>query len=412
MYNNLLYTNFLMATIRPFMALRPQEVYVDKMLSPRPSSVSGKYRGVIAQKLDNGYDGNQDLTNDNILGNLRKMIHEGDFYQEENPCIFIYEITEGNNIQTGVWAVTDLDDFENGHIKTHGSMMDCYAAGLMNYRDEVGLEGGPLLITHRPTSAIRSLLHQIKQTETNSVYYANKVFHRIWAVYDMRTIRQLSDCFSALQNVYLADGHHRLAAAVKYRVVNKEKLPADFNYISSFYLASDQLKIKESHRVIIPDGEICIEHVFREMKKSFSITKSPRNELVIPKRKHEFGLFIEGKWFNMSFKLKDITPLPDACMLQEMVFEPFFNIDKPATDHQLIPVGGAGAIEEVKRLITENPHAIAFTMSPLNADQLIDIAQKGIILPPKSTWIEPKIPFGLLLRKLQDPVNNYKFQVY
>lgn len=412
MYNNLLYSNSLMATIRPFMALRPQEVYVDKMLSLRASSVSGNYRGVIAQKLDNGYDGNQDLTNDNILGNLRKMIHEGDFYQEENPCIFIYEITEGNNIQTGVWAVTDLDDFENGHIKTHGSMMECYAAGLINYRNEVGLEGGPVLITHRPTSAIRSLLQRIKQTETNSVYYSNKVFHRIWAIYDLRTIRQLSECFSELQNVYLADGHHRLAAAVKYREMNKERLPGDFSYISSFYLASDQLKIKESHRVIIPTGDICADHVFRELKKSFSITKSPRNELVMPKRKHEFGLYIEGKWFNMSFKLKEITPLPDACMLQEMVFKPFFKIEKPETDQQLIPVGGAGAIDEVRRLLSENPQAIAFTMSPLNADQLIDIAQKGIILPPKSTWIEPKIPFGLLLRKLQDPVTNYKFQVY
>lgn len=389
-----------MATIRPFMALRPQEVYVDKLLSLRPSPISEKGYGMMAQKLDNAYGGNQTLTNEHILGNLRKMISAGDFYQEENPCIFIYEITEGNNIQTGVWAVTDLDDFESGHIKTHGSMMDCYAAGLMNYRNEVGLEGGPLLITHRPTTAIKTILMQIKQNDADSVYYSDKVFHRIWSVYDMKTIRKLSLYFSELKNVYLADGHHRLAAAVKYRNTKEENKNGNFNYISSFYLASDQIKIKEFHRVIIPSGDICIEQVFRDLKKSFSITRSPRNEMVIPNRRHEFGLFIEGRWFNMSCKLKDLDSMPDACMLQEMVFKPFFKIEDPQSDQRLIPVGGTSALDEVQKIMLENPTAIAFTMSAMNADQLIDIAQQGIVLPPKSTWIEPKIPFGLLLRKL------------
>jgi len=388
-----------MATIRPFMALRPQEVYADKMLALRPSSFAEKNTGDMAQKLDNGHDGNQSLTNDNILSNLRKMITAGDFYQEENPCIFIYEITEGNTIQTGVWAVTDLEDFESGHIKTHGSMMDCYAAGLMTYRNEVGLEGGPLLITHRPTSAIKSILQQIKMTEANSVYYSNKVFHRIWSVYDMKTIRRLSSCFSELQNVYLADGHHRLAAAVRSKQMKKGK-DSNFDYISSFYLASDQLKIKEFHRIILPSCDIDVDQVFRDLKKSFSVTKSPRNEMVMPGKKHDFGLYIDGKWFNMSCKLKDITSLPDACLLQEMVFRPFFKIENPETDQRLIPVGGAGAADELQKILAENPCAVAFTMSALNAEQLIDIAHQGIVLPPKSTWIEPKIPFGLLLRKL------------
>ncbi|WP_158797703.1 DUF1015 family protein [Pedobacter sp. L105] len=392
-----------MATIRPFMALRPQEVYVDKMLSLRPSSSSVNSIGVIAQKLDNGHDGNKGLTNDCIIVNLKKMMSEGDFYQEENPCIFIYEITEGNTVQTGVWAVTDLDDFENGHIKTHESTLDCNALGLINYRDEVGLEGGPLLITHKPTPAIKSLLNQIKQAEANSVYYSNKVFHRIWTIYDMKTIRLLSSCFSELQNVYLADGHHRLAAAVKYREMKRQKeiKSGDFNYISSFYLASDQLKVKEYHRVIIPSEEIYIDQVFRDLKRTFSVTKSPRNEPVMPMKKHEFGLFIAGRWYNMACKLKDITGLPDACMLQEMVFKPFFKIEQPATDQRLIPVGGAEAIHELQKILEAHPDAIAFTMAAMNADQLIEIAHQGIVLPPKSTWIEPKIPFGMLLRKLK-----------
>ncbi len=392
-----------MATIRPFTALRPQEVYIDKMLSLRTSCGSGNNNGIIAQKLDKGHDGNQHLTNDHIIGNLKKMISAGDFYQEEHPCIFIYEITAGNTVQTGVWAVTDLDDFESGHIKIHESTLESNSFGLINYRDEVGLEGGPLLITHRPNAAIRTILNRIKQAEANSVYYSNKVFHRIWTVYDIKTIQQLSTCFSELQHVYLADGHHRLAAALQCRKMKQltgQKSP-DFNYISSFYLASDQLKIKECHRVIIPSAEIYIDQVFRDLKKSFSITKSQRNELVIPIKKNEFGLFLAGRWYNMSCKLKDTATLPDACLLQEMVFKPFFNIEKPEADQRLIPVGGTEAIVELERLLLENPSAIAFTMAAMNADQLIEFAQQGILLPPKSTWIEPKIPFGLLLRELK-----------
>jgi len=392
-----------MATIEPFTALRPQDVYVDKLISLRPSS-DGNCNGTIAQKLDMQQDGNHGLTNNEILNNLTKMMREGDFYQEQHPCIFIYEITEGANVQTGVWAVTNLEDFENGHIKTHESVFESSALCLSNYRDEVGLEGGPVLITHKPNAAIRSLLLRIKQGEANSVYYANRVFHRIWSIYDMNTIQQLKASFSELQNVYLADGHHRLAAAINCRKMKQMAncITTDFNYISSFYLASDQLRIKEYHRIIIPSEEICIDQVFRDLKKSFSITKSSRNEMVMPMKKHEFGLYILGRWYNMVCKLKDAPVLPDACLLQEMVFRPFFNIERPERDQRLIPVGGTGAITELEKILQDNPEAIAFTLSAINADQLIEIAHQGIVMPPKSTWIEPKIPFGLVLRTLQN----------
>lgn len=393
-----------MATISPFKALRPQEVYADKLLSLTSSSCYGQSDGMIARKLDKGHHGNTALSNEEILLNLKRMISAGDFYQEEHPCIFIYEITENGFVQTGVWAVTHLDDFENGHIKVHESTIECNSLGLMNYRDEVGLEGGPLMLTHQPSYAIKCLLQQIKRAEANSVYYANKVFHRIWTVYDMKTIRQLSTCFSDLEEVYLADGHHRLAAAVKFRQMRGKGGSSceDFNYISSFYLACDQLRLKEYHRVVIPSEEICTDQIFRELKRTFSMTKSPRNELVMPLKHHEFGMCMEGQWYNMTYKLKEIPGFPDACMLQDMVFRPCFKIEHPETDQRLLSVGGENAIPEILRIISENEQAIVFTMTAMNADQLIDIAQQGIMLPPKSTWVEPKIPFGLLLRKLQE----------
>ncbi|WP_348620128.1 DUF1015 family protein [Pedobacter lusitanus] len=372
------------------------------MLALKASSCNGRSNGGIAGMLDNRLPENKELTNAHISANLKKMILAGDFYQEEHPCIFIYEITQGTHVQTGVWAVTDLDDFENGHIKTHEATVDSNSVGLINYRNEVGLEGGPLLMTYRPSRAISSILNQLKRAEANSVYYANKVFHRIWTVYDLKTIRQLSLYFAELQHVYLADGHHRLMAAVKYRNIARETLAeqANFNFISSFYLSSDQLRIKESYRVIIPAEEICVDQVFRALKKIFSVTRSQRNEPVRPQQEREFGLFMEGKWYRMVYKLHDRTGLPDACLLQQKVFEPLFKIENTETDPQVTSVGGAGALTEIQHMLAENPVAIAFTLAVINADQLMEIAQRGIKLPPKSTWVEPKIPFGLLLRKL------------
>jgi uncharacterized protein (DUF1015 family) len=391
-----------MATIRPFVALRPQEVYLDKMLTLKASPSNGGSNGFIARMLDNGHPENKELTNAHLLANLKKMMLKGDFYQEEHPCIFIYEITKGTHTQTGVWAVTDLDDFDRGHIKTHESTMNCNSYSLMNYRNEVGLEGDPLLLMYRPNRPISLLLNQIKQAEASSVYYSNKIFHRIWRVYDLKAIRELSLCFSALQHVYLADGHHRLVAAAKCRNIESKtsQETRNFNYISSFYLSSDQLSIKGSHRVIIPADDVYIDQVFRSLKKLFSVTKSPRNEPVIPSVPREFGLFMEDKWYRMVYKLADKNVMPDACLLQQKVFEPLFNIENPETDEQLIAIGGADALSEIQQIVAENPAAIAFTLAVMNADQLMDIAQQGIVLPPKSTWIEPKIPFGLLLRKL------------
>ena len=392
-----------MATIKPFLALRPQEVYIDKMLSLKSSSVQQK-SGFMAKLLDNGHHGDESLTNANIIGNLKRMISKGDFYQEEHPCIFIYEITEGDNVQTGVWAVTDLNDYDSGHMKIHGATSACCVSRLMNYRSEVGLEGGPLLLTYTPNRAIRLLLQEIKQAEANSVYYADKVFHRIWTVYDLKTIRELSACFAKLPNVYLADGHRRLAAAVSFRNIRQQtEKTEDFNYISSFYLASDQLKIRESHWLVIPYQEIDTDQIIRKLKKSFYITRSQRNERVIPLEKREFGIFIAGKWYNMVYKLKNLQELPDACLLQQVIFDPLFNVEQCTGDYEILSVGGSGAIDELELLLSDHSDAIAFTQSALNAEQLIDIAQQGIVLPPKSTWIEPKIPFGLLLRKLNEP---------
>lgn len=392
-----------MATISPFLALRPQAVYADKLLSLQSATQCTDTAGRIAQHLDQDFSPDNQCDNSQILQNLQRMIHSGDLYLEDKPSLFVYEITENNVVQTGVWTLTDLKDYDKGLIKTHEAPLYCNTDALISYRAEVGLEGAPVLLAHRPSPLIKSLLNRVKQQDADSVYYANKVFHRIWAIYDIHTIREFSRCFADLQAVYLVDGHHRMAAAVMYRAMSaqhSDKCGA-YNQISSFYISSEQLRIKEYHRLVFPRREVEMDLVFRELKRIFSVTRSIRNAPVIPYKKSDFGMYMGGKWFNLMYKQKDGGRVHDTALLQEQVLKPMFKIEDPSQDPHLKTIGGANALEVLIEQLEQHPLAVGFTLTAMTADQMIEVAQQDILLPPKSTWVEPKIPFGLLLRKIE-----------
>lgn len=392
-----------MATISPFIALRPQAVYADKMLSLQSLTPDLNPKGRIAQHLDHDFISGSHTSNPRILDNLQRMMRSGELYLEDKPCMFVYEITENGTVQTGIWTLTDLKDYDQGLIKTHEAAQHCNTGDLVNYRAEVGLEGAPVLLTHRPSAAIKSVLYRIRQEEADSVYYANKVFHRIWAIADIHSIRQISRCFADLQAVYLVDGHHRMSAAINYRTLRKHNRceTGEFDFISSFYMSSEQLKVKEYHRLVFPHKGVEIDQVFKELKKIFSVTRSIRNEVVIPYKKSDFGMFIAGKWYNLMYKQKDGSRVADTALLQEQVLKPMFKIDDPGRDPNLVTIGGADALEVLQEQLHLHPLAVGFTLTAMTTEQIIEAAQQEILLPPRSTWIEPRIPFGIILRKIE-----------
>lgn len=389
-----------MATISPFMAIRPQSVYADKMLSFQ-SSANGP-AGKIEKSLDYDLTGNTKVSSAQFLDNFRKMVFSGDLYREDQPGIFIYEITDHNVVQTGIWTLTDLRDHDKGMIKTHEAALHYDPENLIRYRAEVGLEGAPVLLAHRPSQAIKSLLYRQRQQEVDCVYLSNKVFHRIWAIHDLQVIRQFSKLFAELQSVYLVDGHHRMEAALNYRKIRGRESDADcpYNYISTLYMSSEQLRIKEYHRMVLPYKSVEMDYVFRELKRKFSVTRSIRNVPVIPYKKSDFGMCMGGRWYNLMYKQKDGGRIQDPALLQDQVLRPLFKIEDPCRDPNLISVGGGNALELLQEQLELNPLAVGFTLTAMNADQIMEVAQQQILLPPKSTWVEPKVPFGILLRKI------------
>jgi uncharacterized protein (DUF1015 family) len=193
----------------------------------------------------------------------------------------------------------------------------------------------------------------------------------------------LKKAFAGIDTVYLADGHHRLASAGS-------------GQISTLYLSTDQLRISAFHRVVVPSQEIDQVQLFKYLNQHFFMSEAWNNHAILPAERHKMGMLINGSWYHLVAK-NGLADRVDAALLQDLVLAPVFGIADPATDPRLKCLGGKGALTELLTFCNADPAAIAFTLAPLSIKELIRVADAGEVLPPKSSWIDPKVPYGLLL---------------
>lgn len=319
-----------------------------------------------------------------ISANLEKLLEMDRLRQDDKAGIYVYEIVHRNYRQTGIWALTATADYHNGKIKLHELTLADSARRISNYRENTGLEGSPVLLTYVPSVAINRIIAETCAKNKKSSIGNKKSIHRIWKIEEPDALEQLITAFSKIESVYMADGHHRLGAAAKK--------PGTF--ISSLYIAADQLRIQEYYRLVLPGPEFDHTALLQKLSKIFRVSPSEANRPVKPEQPNVIGLCVDGRWFELiASQLNELA----VVLLQEHVFAPLFGIDDPRADTRLKCIGGETALEETKRQLSLDPSAIAFTLYPMTVQQLIDMADAGKILPPKSTWIDPKVPYGLLL---------------
>jgi uncharacterized protein (DUF1015 family) len=214
----------------------------------------------------------------------------------------------------------------------------------------------------------------------------------------------LIEAFSRVNTAYLADGHHRIESANTLALEQKEQGRPVYDSISSLYMATDQLRIEEYDRVVIPEKPVEKAELLRELAKDFDIRKSTDGHPVQPKELHHIGMYIDKEWYHLlakphTYQNQNEVDNLDAAIIQQLVLTPVFNIYDPKTDSRLKCAGGEKAMEEIETILLSHPAAIAFTICPLTVDQLIRVADAGHTLPPKSTWIVPKIPYGLVIQQ-------------
>ena len=404
-----------MANIHPFRAIRPNSVYADQLVftTMQAESVAGNLNKsqalpplktlleTVARQRPETPEG-QSGAFEEVNNTLQNLVEKDRLWKESKPGIYVYEIAHKNYRQTGIWALTDLADYTSGKIKIHELTLDDSIRRLKNYREHTGLEGNPVLLTYPPNMVINRIIAETRDNAKKASFGNREAFHRLWKIEDEATIKKLTDAFTQIDVAYVADGHHRLkSAAMLAQEQQAGGLPV-FNTITSLYMATDQLRMQEYDRVVLPVGPIDKHEVLDKIMENFDAKRIHGNRPLQPKEKNQMGMYLAGKWFSLAplkIPVDEVLANLDVHVLQNQVLSRIFGIADPGTDKRLKCIGGDRAIEEIQALLETNPDAIVFTLCPLSVMQLLKVADAGEILPPKSTWITPKVPYGLLMYK-------------
>ena len=402
-----------MANIQPFRAIRSNPFYADQLVftSLQVESVSGDEtkEGTLAPLktlLETGArlrpetpEGQAKAFKD-IKDTLKNLLESDKLWHEQAPGIYVYEVEHKTYRQTGIWALTSLDDYTQGNIKIHELTFADSIRRLTNYRRNTGLEGSPILLAYHPDITINRIIAETIKNSKKITYGNEHGLHHLWKIEEQPVQQHLIDAFAKIKTAYLADGHHRIESSALLAAEQRANGLTEFDYISSLYMATDQLRIEEYDRVVVPSKTIEKGVFFDRLKQHFDI--HPSSQQVQPRKPHLVGMYFEKNWFELRAKSQlynkqNAADNLDAYILQETVLAPIFGIEDPKTDQRLKCAGGEMAMDEINAILATYPDAIVFTLCPVSVEQLIAVAEAGEILPPKSTWIVPKIPYALLL---------------
>ena len=340
--------------------------------------------------------------------NLDRLSSEGICKEDGKPCLYIYRQIMNGRAQTGIVVCASIDDYMNNIIKKHELTRADKEADRINHVDYCDANTGPIFLTYRGNDAIDAVVAKYTALEAEYDFTTEDGIRNIvWVVSDDNDIATLTLAFEKIPYLYIADGHHRAASAVKVGMKRREANPdyngtEEFNFFLAVYFRSDDLAIMDYNRLIADYNGKTQDEIMAEIEKCFDIEK--KDGIYHPETKHTFGMYIGKEWYKLTakngiFDENDPVDRLDVSILQKNVITPVFGIDDPRTDKRIDFVGGIRGLTELERRCTVDMQ-IAFSMFPTTLDDLMDIADAGQIMPPKSTWFEPKLLSGLFIHKL------------
>ena len=413
-----------MAVFRPFPAYRPVKELADKVaalpydvMSSREARelVKGNpYSFLHVDKAEIDFkcpvDQYAECVYKKAASNLNRMINDHVYVKEEKPCYYIYrEIMDGRS-QTGVVGCASIDDYIENRIKKHELTVAKKEEDRVCHVDACNANTGPIFLTYRNQKEITSVINAWKETHEPEYDFVSEdgIQHTIWIVDDEMILAILENAFDAVADFYIADGHHRAASAVRVGKKRREEHPdytgtEEFNFFLSVLFPDNELAILDYNRVLKEWNGYTPETLLEKLKENFSIEESDHGR-VRPEKQHTFGMYMNGKWYYLSVKANlchEDHPVDnlDVSILQEYVLTPIFGIEDPRTGQRIAFVGGIRGLKELERMV-DGGMAVAFSMYPTSVDELIRIADEGEIMPPKSTWFEPKLRSGIFVHEL------------
>lgn len=411
-----------MITIAPFNALRP-EAQLAKQVASRPYDVlNSKEAKIEAQgnpasflhitksEIDLPDDVNihSQKVYDKAKENLDAFISRNILFRESKPCYYIYQLIMNGKSQTGLVCGSSVNDYENDLIKKHEFTRPEKEQDRINHIKTTGAQTGNVFLAYKNVDAIDALINDWKK-ERSPVYdfiADDGIQHSIWAVNDAKTIGRITELFKTLVPVtYIADGHHRAASAAKVRAaLGGENSPEGADYFLTTLFPSNQLHIMDYNRLVKDLNGFTDEKFLARIETNFTVEKT--TAAFSPAALHEFGMYLNHQWYKLTAKENTFTTDPigvlDITILSNNLLDPVLNIKDQRTDKRIDFVGGIRGLAELEKRVDSGEMTVAFSLHPVTIQQLFDIADSGNVMPPKSTWFEPKLRDGLLTHLITD----------
>lgn len=340
---------------------------------------------------------------------LQEMIEQGSFELDKEECYYIYELVMNGRAQTGIVACASVDDYLNNVIKKHENTREDKELDRICHVDVTNAQTGPIFLAYRSQVEINAVVEKTKKEEP--LYYFDStdgVGHHVWRISDKERIETLRNAFAKISEIYIADGHHRSASAVKVGLKRRKENPdytgnENFNYFLSVLFPHDQLKIMDYNRAVKDLNGFSREQFISKVRENFELYEQGAIPYK-PNEKGSFGMYLDGIWYQLRAKenlrnIQDPVESLDVSILQNYLLNPILGIGDPRADKRIDFIGGIRGLEELEKRVATDM-VVAFAMYPTSITELFEVSDAGKLMPPKSTWFEPKLRSGLFIHTL------------
>jgi uncharacterized protein (DUF1015 family) len=409
-----------MAIIRPFRAIRPRPELAEKVASlpydvmnteeARQMALGNPYSFLHVSRAEIDLDPPVDVYSPQVYEkareNFNKLIADGVLFQDTQPCYYIYSLVMNGRRQNGLVACSSIDDYFNNVIKKHEHTRPEKEQDRINHMLALQAHVGPVFLTYRKNDNINALIDKVmmQQAPVYDFSASDRVRHTVWVIQDPSKVQHFTALFEhEVPVTYIADGHHRAASSAKVgkklRETNQHHTGnEEYNFFLSVLFPHDQLAIMDYNRVVKDLNNLSPEEFLNRLKEKFEVQETVF-EMARPQNPHEFAMYLNRKWYYLTAKpgtwRNDPIGVLDITILSENILSPILNITDQRTDKRIDFVGGIRGMKELERRVNSGEMQLAFALYPVSLQQLMDISDSGNVMPPKSTWFEPKLRDGL-----------------
>jgi len=414
-----------MTLIRPFKGLRPRQEYATDVVAPPYDVLNTAEARIRAEgrpysflhiskpeiDLPEGINPYDSAVYQKGADNLKRLMDEHILMQEEKPCYYAYRLEMNGHEQVGLVAVSNVKDYDSNRIRKHEFTRPDKEDDRTRQIDVLDAQTGPVFLTYRHHPQVDTIMEEVMTSAPVYDLTADDgVKHSLWVIGDNTQVQQLTSLFDAMDYLYIADGHHRSASASRIAAMRKKENP-DYtpddpcNYFLSVIFPDNQMNILDYNRVIKDLNGLSTEEFIKKIASAFGISES--DEAVKPSHAGQFGMYMQGRWYRLDIhaaKVPTDDPVArlDVSLLADNLIDPVLGISDPRRDKRIDFVGGIRGLQELEKRVDSGEMAVAFSLYPTSLTDLMAVADANKVMPPKSTWFEPKLADGLVSHLLSD----------